>query len=276
MRNRGNQGDKGTLYIVATPIGNLEDITLRAVRILSEVDVILAEDTRVTKKLLDCITARRQDSKMNGQLEGEMSRSQDVEASSCPDVYSHHTPSTVHHPQLLSYHQHSDERKMLEIMNMLVSGKNIALVTDAGTPGVSDPGNELISLLTSHIPSLNIVPIPGPSSITAALSVCGFNTAKFTFIGFIPKKKSRKLLSQSLELGMPVVFFESPYRILKTLKSMEELKLNIKSVFIAQELTKVYEKGLRGTLSEVIERLEAEEKELGRVKGEIVVIIDPK
>ncbi len=125
----------GTLYILATPIGNLEDITLRAIRVLSEVDTILAEDTRVTRKLLS----------------------------------SPHTKYNIQHTKLLSYHQHSNERKKLEILRYLVEGKNIALVTDAGTPGISDPGNELIDFLLEKEPNIKIVPIPGASAITSAL-----------------------------------------------------------------------------------------------------------
>src|SRR3989344_5336729 len=157
-----NSGFKlGTLYIVATPIGNLEDVTLRAIEKLKEVDIVLAEDTRVTKKLLNF-------------------------------VFFFKSKRTAQQPQLISYHQHSGEEKKLEILNYLIEGKNLALVTDAGTPGISDPGNELIDYLLSYKPDLKIVPIPGASAITAALSVSGFRADKFLFLGFWPKKKVKR------------------------------------------------------------------------------------
>jgi 16S rRNA (cytidine1402-2'-O)-methyltransferase len=255
----------GTLYIVATPIGNLEDISLRAIRILSEVDTILAEDTRVTKKLLSFLS--------DPNFQFPISNFQLTNTSV------HQTPSTIHNPpikvRLLSYHQHSDERRALEVFNMLESGKDIALVTDAGTPGISDPGNELISYLLSLKSDLNVVSVPGASAVTSALSICGFNVSKFTFVGFVPKKKGKKILAQSLSLGIPVVFFESPYRIFKTLQTLSSLPTPPARVFIAQELTKMHERGIRGTILEVTKILEEEEKKLGRVKGEIVVILEP-
>jgi 16S rRNA (cytidine1402-2'-O)-methyltransferase len=242
----------GTIYIVATPIGNLEDITLRAMRILSEVDVILAEDTRVSRKLLDYID-------------------------------SHNTQFTYHNsptkPTVLSYHQHSSEEKKLEILKMLMDGRNIALVTDAGTPGISDPGNELISFLTAQIPDLNTVPVPGPSAITALLSVSGFDSSKFMFIGFWPKKKAKKTLDiikrfRSSEGSDPmpnfcVVFYESPFRILKTLNLLEKEWGSELKIVVGRELTKKYETLYRGTLTEVRTALEKEK----RIKGEIVVAI---
>ena len=144
----------GTLYIVATPIGNLEDVTLRAIRVMREADLILAEDTRVTGILL---------------------KHYDIDK------------------PILSYHQHSDEGKKLQILAELVSGKNLALVSDAGTPGISDPGNELIDYLLEKEPNIKVVPIPGPAAITAAFSASGFKANKFVFIGFLPKKKRTKL-----------------------------------------------------------------------------------
>jgi len=223
----------GTLYIVATSIGNLDDVTFRALKILKEVDYIIAEDTRVTAKLL-----QHYDIKVD----------------------------------TLIYNQHSSFDKKEKILNLLLQGKNIALVTDAGTPGVSDPGNELIDFLTQHS-GIRVVPIPGSSSVTAALSVCGFNTSNFLFIGFWPKKKAKKLINKLEKLEMPVVFFESPYRIIKTL---ELIKANLgeKRIFVGQELTKLYERNLRSTISEVISTLEVEQKELGRIKGELVCVLE--
>ena len=261
----------GTLYIVATPIGNLEDVTLRCINILSDVDIVLAEDTRVSRKLLDFIYAFNPKTRIRKLGLSKRSK-HNFDISRLTTI--NPKPAT-HFPQLISYHQHSSEEKRLEILNYLLSGKNIALVTDAGTPGISDPGNELIDYLISYNPEIKIVPIPGPSAITAALSVCGFNTSKFTFIGFLPKKKSKKILEESLSFRIPVVYFESPYRIFKSLAKLEELKHLPARIFVGRELTKLHEATIRGTLPQVTAALEAQEKELGRMKGEIVVILEP-
>ena len=225
----------GTLYIIATPIGNLEDITLRAIKILSEADIILAEDTRITKKLLDFLSA-------NYKL---------------PLKY------------LLSYHQHSSDQKKLEIYGYLSEGKNIALVTDAGTPGISDPGNELIDFILKIDNQIPIVPIPGPSAIITTLSICGFNINKFIFLGFWPKKKVTKLIGLLKLINLPFAFYESPYRILKTLKVIEDNFGIGTEIFVARELTKMYESVYRGTISEVTEKLQKD-----KVKGEIVVVVN--
>jgi 16S rRNA (cytidine1402-2'-O)-methyltransferase len=225
----------GTLYIVATPIGNLEDITLRATRILSEVDLILAEDTRVTNKLLSHLSDNN------------------------------FQPTT----NLKSYHQHSSENRKLEILRYLVEGNSIALVTDAGTPGISDPGNELIDFLLEKEPKIEIVPIPGVSAITSALSVSGFNVNKFVFLGFLPKKKRKKLFGWIKEGKISFAFYESPKRILKTLAVLEEEFGREKRVLLAREMTKLHESLYRGTVGDVI-------KELGHgvVRGEIVVVVE--
>lgn len=220
----------GTLYIVATPIGNLEDITLRALRVLKEVDLILAEDTRVTSKLT-----------------------------------THYQIATP----IKSFHHHSSEAKKIEILERLGRGENIALVTDAGTPGISDPGNELIDFILEQNPSIKIVPIPGASAITTALSVSGFRADKFVFLGFLPKKKRKKLFEWIKEGGITFSFYESPYRILKTLAVLEEYFGSDRRIFIARELTKLHETLYRGTIKEVKEKLEK-----GKVKGEIVVIVE--
>lgn len=235
----------GTLYIVATPIGNLEDVTLRAIKILSEVDIILAEDTRVTRKLLAFITTK------------------------FPPSPRLRRASKVQNPKLISYHQHSEEGKKLEILNYLLDGKNIALVTDAGTPGISDPGNELINILLSYQPDLKVIPIPGASAIATALSVSGFNVNKFVFLGFLPKKKKGKLIEIVKSTKLPVVFYESPKRIVKTLNFLKEELGGGRRVLVARELTKMHESLYRGTIREVIKKLSDKV-----IKGEIVVIVE--
>ena len=179
----------GTLYIVATPIGNLEDVTLRCINILSDVDIVLAEDTRVSRKLLDFIYAFNPKTRIRKLGLSKRSK-HNFDISRLTTI--NPKPAT-HFPQLISYHQHSSEEKRLEILNYLLSGKNIALVTDAGTPGISDPGNELIEYLLEYKPDIKIVPIPGASALTSALSVSGFDVNKFVFLGFLPKKKRNKL-----------------------------------------------------------------------------------
>ena len=222
----------GTLYIVATPIGNLEDITFRALRILKEVDLILAEDTRVTKRILT--------------------------------HYDIKTP-------ILSYHQHSSDEKKNRIVSYLVNGQSLALVSDAGTPGISDPGNELIDYLLEKEPKIKIIPLPGPAAIIAALSVCGFRANKFIFLGFLPKKKRTKLFNWLKEGKISFAFYESPKRILKTLAVLSEHFGSDRRVFIARELTKIHESLYRGTVEQVINELQQ-----NLVKGEIVVVMEGK
>ena len=211
----------GMLHIVATPIGNLEDLTLRALRILKEADVIIAEDTRVSSKLLTHY-----------------------------DIDTH----------ILSYHQHSSEEKKYEILKLLLDGKNLALITDAGTPGISDPGNELI----------DFIPIPGASAITSALSVSGFKTEKFVFIGFLPKKKRTKLFNWLKSEEITFAFYESPKRIVKSLSILEENFGSDTRIFVARELTKMFEMLYTGTIEEVKEMIKE------GVKGEIVVVVEGK
>ncbi len=219
----------GTLYIVATPIGNLEDITLRALKVLKEVDLILAEDTRVTKKLLN-----------HYQIE----------------------------KPIQTYHQHSSLDTKYYILNTLSTGKNIALVTDAGTPGISDPGNELVSFINHNSQFMSVVPIPGPSSLTAAISVSGLDLSKFIFLGFWPKKGKTKLVKNLKELKLPFIFFESPFRIEKTLQDLKKEFGPDINIFIARELTKLHETRYYGKVEEVTSQLKK-----GSVKGEIVVIV---
>ncbi len=223
----------GILYIVATPIGNLRDITFRAVEVLGEVDLILCEDTRQTKKLLD--------------------------------NYKIKTPT-------LSYHQHSKLGKMEEILKRLQKGENLALVSDAGTPGISDPGNKLIEFLLREEKDLKIIPIPGASAAVAALSVSGFPTDKFLFLGFVPHKKGRQTLFKNIsETKETVVFYESTHRILKILEQLGKFLGEDRQVMVGRELTKMFETIYRGTLDEVLEQLKND-----TTKGEFVIVVSPK
>ena len=220
------------LYVVATPIGNLKDISLRAIETLKEVDLILCEDTRVTKKLLD--------------------------------HYEITTPT-------LSYHQHSKLKKVEQVLQLLKEGKNLALVSDAGTPGIADPGNQLIGYLVSRLSSLTIVPIPGPSAVAAAASIAGFPTNKFLFLGFPPvKRKRKKFFGEVVNSKHPVIFYESPHRIIKTLKELSAFSCQL-SVVVGRELTKKFETIYRGEIGKVIEKITPEE-----IKGEFVVIVGEK
>jgi len=227
----------GILYIVATPIGNLKDITFRAIETLKEVDLILCEDTRQTIKLLN--------------------------------YYNISKP-------LISYFQHSKISKIDYILDQLKQGKKLALVTDAGTPGISDPGGKLIKIITTRLPSFSIIPIPGPSALTTALSISGLPADKFIFMGFPPSKKGReKFFKKVLESEYTVVFYESAHRILKSLRQLRETdaKLNTKqtrNIVICRELTKKFETIYRGNLEEIIKTLESDKNNL---KGEFVIVI---
>lgn len=223
---------KGKLYIVSTPIGNLEDITLRALRILKEVDLIACEDTRVTKKLL--------------------SRYQ------------------IHKP-LTSYHEHNEREKAEELLSIVESGKNIAVVSDAGTPGISDPGYRLVSLASEK--GIEVISIPGPSAAIAALSISGLPTSSFIFLGFFPKsvKKRREFLESVREYTHTLIFYESSNRIIETLKIMLET-LGNRRASISREITKVFEETLRGEISNIIQTLKQREG----IKGEFTIILEGK
>lgn len=225
-----------TLYIVATPIGNLEDITLRATRVLGEVDMVLCEDTRVTKKLLG--------------------------------KYEINTPT-------MSYHCHSKLSKVEKIFTLLEEGKNIALVSDAGTPTISDPGVLLVSQIKEKFgDDVKIVPIPGPSAVVSALSVSGFPASEFLFLGFLPHKKGRETLFKEIaDSKRTTVFYESPHRIIKTLKSLGEHLGSERNIVIARELTKIYEQIISGTAKELMEYLENNQD---KIKGEFVVVVKGK
>lgn len=203
----------GTLYLVSTPIGNLEDITLRALRILKEVDLIAAEDTRRTRKLLA--------------------------------HYDIHTPLT-------SYFEHNKIVKGKYLQDLLLNGKNIALVTDAGTPGISDPGEAIVR--DSILSGIKVVPVPGPAALIASLSVSGLSTSRFFFYGFLPRKQGqrRNVLEGLKEERSTLVFYESPYRVKETVKIMLEV-FGPRQAVIVRELTKFYEEVKRGNLSELAE-----------------------
>ena len=222
-----------TLYVIGTPIGNLEDVTFRAVRILKEVDVILCEDTRVTKRLLQ--------------------------------QYKISKPT-------LSFHVRSTLSKVEHIFELLRAGKSLALVTDAGTPGISDPGSLLVSKVREALPEVSIITIPGPSALTSALSIAGVPTHEFTFLGFLPHKKGRETLFREIAVAKRTyVFYESPHRILKTLESLQKF-VPKKRVVIARELTKIYEQTISGTPSEILKYFI---KNPDKVRGEFVVVVTP-
>ncbi len=220
-----------TLYVVATPIGNLEDITLRAIRILGEVDFILCEDTRVTKKLL-----------------------------------SHYDIKT----STISYHANSKITKLERILELLEEGKNLALVSDAGTPAISDPGMQLISEIREKLKDVKVLTVPGASALTAAISVSGTPSARFSFLGFLPHKKGREtLFAEIAATDQTTIFYESPHRIIKTLESLAK-HCPEKNITIARELTKIYESVVSGKPAEVLQYYDENKEE---VRGEFVVIV---
>ena len=217
----------GKLYIVATPIGNLGDITLRALETLKSVDLVLCEDTRVTARLLQKydITTKK-----------------------------------------MSYHQHSDREKVDLITNLLTEGSNIALVTDAGTPGISDPGNMLIKQLLKN-KEIEIIPIPGATAVTTALSISGFPTDKFIFMGFPPhKNKRKKFFAEIAENKYTTVIYESCHRIDKCLNELMEVLEKDRKIVVCRELTKKFESVYRGTASEIVS-MDV------RDKGEFVIVV---
>ena len=219
-----------TLYLVATPIGNLEDITLRALRVLKEVDLIACEDTRQTQKLLN-----------------------------------HYGIST----RTISYHEHNEMTRAAELVVDLEQGTRIAMVTDAGMPGISDPGFRLITLaIRHHVP---VIPIPGATAFLAALVASGLPTDSFRFSGFLPAKagQRRALLESIKESPRTQVFYEAPHRLLDSLKDVVEVLGAERYVVIAREVTKLHEEFLRGRASELLDNL----KGRGEIKGEITLII---
>jgi len=221
--------DRGTLFIVGTPIGNLGDITLRALETLKSVDFILAEDTRVTKKLL---------------LKYEIATS----------VY--------------SAHEHTEAKKLESFIARIVAGESVAVVTDAGTPGLSDPGNVLVSIALAQ--GIRVVPIPGVSALAAIVSVAGIDMREFIFLGFPPHKKGRETYFKGVAASEhPVVYYESPHRLMKNLALLQSFAPEKKAI-IGRELTKLYEEIIRGSVAEVMTYF-TEHPE--KVKGEFSVIV---
>lgn len=219
--------NRGKLFVVATPIGNLQDISFRAVETLKKVNCIFAEDTRTSKKLIN-----------------------------------HYDIDT----KLYSYHDHSSEKEIARLLDILKDHKDVALISDAGTPTISDPGYSLIRQCINE--GIDIIPIPGASALTAAISASGLPSDTFAFIGFLPTKKGRKKKISSLEnLDMTIVLFESPHRLIKTLNQLKEA-LGERPIVVARELTKLYEEIIRGNFSSAIEFFEAK-----KIKGEIVIMI---
>ena len=217
----------GELYVVATPIGNLDDITFRAIKILKEVDVIIAEDTRHTLKLLNHLNISK---------------------------------------PLISYHRHNEEQRKEMIIDKLKNGENIAIVSDAGTPGICDPGEVLIYECIKE--NIKVVPIPGACAMINALIASGISTKEFTFLGFLPLNK--KLRKEKLEYikneTKTVIIYEAPHKLKSTLEDLKEI-LEKRKVVIARELTKIHEEFIRGTIDEILEKADS-------LKGEIVLIIE--
>ena len=220
---------KGVLYIVATPIGNLEDITVRALKILRDVDLIAAEDTRKSGKLL-----------------------------------SHYRIKN----RLVSYHEHNEKRRTPELVGQLLEGTSIALVSNAGTPCVSDPGYRLVA--AAVVNKISVVPVPGPSAVMTAMSAAGLPTDSFVFIGFAPKKKGKrmKLLAELAVEPRALIFFESPRRILTFLEEVVS-SIGDRPAVLAREMTKLHAEFIRGSVSEILETLEAKPE----IKGECTLLV---
>jgi 16S rRNA (cytidine1402-2'-O)-methyltransferase len=220
----------GALYLVSTPIGNLEDITARALRVLREVDLIACEDTRHTQKLLN-----------------------------------HYGINT----KTISYHEHNESERAAQLLERVRAGVNVAVVSDAGTPGINDPGFRLVQLAQEN--KVPVIPIPGPSALITALAASGLPTDSFFFAGFLPPRSAarRARLAELRDQQATLVFYEAPHRIASSLKDAREI-LGERSAVVARELTKLHEEFARGTLSELAERFSAADK----ARGEMVLVID--
>lgn len=220
----------GTLFVVATPIGNLQDITFRAIQTLSHVDSIVCEDTRITAKLLAA----------------------------------HHLSKP-----LLSLHEHTSTSKFAQLIERMKNGANLAYVVDAGTPGVNDPGGKLVHAARKE--RISVVPIPGASALTSAISVCGFPMDEFLYLGFVPHKKGRqKFFRLITETSRPVIVLESTHRIMKTMRALSDALDPSRLVFVGRELTKLYETLYCGTAQDVSAQLVD-----SNIKGEFIIIVGP-
>ncbi len=221
-----------TLYIVATPIGNLKDLTLRAIEVLREADLVLAEDTRVIQKILNHLDIRK-----------PVWRA---------DEYAHD-----------SFYK--------KVAEFLQTGKNVAFVSDAGTPGIADPGSKLVNYISEYAPDTRIVPVPGASAVAALLSVAGINTNEFTFVGYPPHKKGRETFFKNLvEIKVrPIVLYESPHRLQKTLEGIEKAFGKNQNIVVGKELTKLHEEIWRGTPGEAKEYFKGE-----KGRGEFTITIN--
>lgn len=221
----------GKLYLVPTPIGNLDDITLRAIKVLQMVDIVLAEDTRTTQVLLKHLGLEK---------------------------------------RLWSHHKFNEHAAVESVVETIFGGETVALVSDAGTPGISDPGFLLVRTCLEH--GVEVETLPGPTAFVPALINSGFSCDRFCFEGFLPQKKGRsKRLQQLLEESRTMIFYESPYRLVKTLTQFAELFGADREAAVSRELTKKFEENVRGTLQELIDHFSA-----GEVKGEIVIVLRGK
>lgn len=221
----------GKLYLVPTPIGNLDDITLRAIKVLQMVDIVLAEDTRTTQVLLKHLGLEK---------------------------------------RLWSHHKFNEHAAVESVVETILGGETVALVSDAGTPGISDPGFLLVRTCLEH--GVEVETLPGPTAFVPALINSGFSCDRFCFEGFLPQKKGRsKRLQQLLEESRTMIFYESPYRLVKTLIQFAELFGADREAAVSRELTKKFEENVRGTLQELIDHFSA-----GEVKGEIVIVLSGK
>ena len=228
--NKNKKSNYGILYVVATPIGNINDITYRAVEVLSNSHIIATENTKHSKRLLN--------------------------------FYGINT-------KLISYHKHYEALRCEYLINLLLEGKNISLISDAGTPSISDPGDYIIA--SAHKMNINVSPIPGASSLTAAISVSGFASKDFKFVGFLPKKTNQKINVLKKSKSYSLIFFESPNRILATLNDLERIYTGEKKIMLAREITKVYEDINYDSIKNQLHNLLQNEKE--KLKGEFVIVI---
>jgi 16S rRNA (cytidine1402-2'-O)-methyltransferase len=222
----------GTLYLVPTPLGNLGDITLRAIAVLKEADLIACEDTRRTLGLLNHLGLSK---------------------------------------SLWSYHAHSSGKRPRQLLDALAEGKRVALVSDAGTPGISDPGTDLVQqAVAAGIP---VIPLPGASAVVTALVASGLPTDRFFFIGFLPRRPSRakRVLAEAAATEASVVIYESPFRTLETLRHIEAAAGPETSVVVARELSKIHEEFIRGTVRDVLARLDGQ-----TIKGEVVILFNAR